>query len=207
MMAYDPFIEEMLISDHGVLPATLSDVLQQSDFVSMHAPARPEVHHMLTEKHFKQMKKTAIFVNTGRGPTVDEEALIKALQEKWIAGAALDVLEKEPPSHNNPLLHMDNVTLSPHNASASARFDEARKRRVGYELSLVLTGFWPMSCVNPQVLQNTKLKRWQPIGMGRGPIVRTSVFAWRTHSPLAGEGSSEIARAAAKRPPPAHRLT
>ena len=59
---------------------------------------------MLTEKHFKQMKKTAIFINTGRGPTVDEEALIKALQEKWIAGAALDVLEKEPPSHNNPLL-------------------------------------------------------------------------------------------------------
>ena len=169
MMAYDPFIEEMLISDHGVLPATLSEVLSQSDFVSMHAPARPEVHHMLTEKHFKQMKKTAIFVNTGRGPTVDEEALIKALQEKWIAGAALDVLEKEPPSHNNPLLHMENVTLSPHNASASARFDEARKRRVGNELSLVLTGFWPMSCVNPQVLQNTKLKRWQPIGMGRGP--------------------------------------
>jgi D-3-phosphoglycerate dehydrogenase len=100
---------------------------------------------------------------------VDEEALVKALQEKWIAGAALDVLEKEPPSHNNPLLSMENVTLSPHNASASARFDEARKRRVGSELSLVLTGFWPMSCVNPQVLQNTQLKRWQPIGMGRGP--------------------------------------
>src|SRR5436189_1878160 len=130
LMAYDPFIEEMLISDHGVLPATLSEVLSQSDFVSMHAPARPECHHLLTEKHFKQMKPTSIFINTGRGPTVDEEALIKALQEKWIAGAALDVLEKEPPSHNNPLLRMENVTLSPHNASASARFDEARKRRV-----------------------------------------------------------------------------
>jgi D-3-phosphoglycerate dehydrogenase len=86
LMAYDPFIEEMLISDHGVLPATLSEVLSQSDFLSMHAPARPECHHLLTEKHFKQMKPTAIFINTGRGPTVDEEALIKALQEKWIAG-------------------------------------------------------------------------------------------------------------------------
>src|SRR5215218_1901878 len=169
MMAYDPFLSEMLISDHGVLPATLSEVLSQSDFVSMHAPARPEVHHMLTEKHFKQMKKTAIFVNTGRGPTVDEEALIKALQEKWIAGAALDVLEKEPPSHNNPLLHMENVTLTAHVASASARFDEARKRRVGYELSLVLSGMWPVSCVNPSVLQNTALRRWQPVGMDRGP--------------------------------------
>jgi D-3-phosphoglycerate dehydrogenase / 2-oxoglutarate reductase len=158
MMAYDPFIQE-----------TLSEVLSQSDFVSMHAPARPEVHHMLGETHFKQMKKSAIFINTGRGATVDEEALIKALQEGWIAHAALDVLEKEPPSHNNPMLHLDNVTLTAHVASASARFDEARKRRVGYELSLVLQGMWPVSCVNPSVLQNTKLRRWQPVGMDRGP--------------------------------------
>jgi len=169
MMAFDPFIDETVISDHGVLPATLAEVLSQSDFVSMHAPARPEVYHMLGESHFRQMKPSAIFVNTGRGTTVDEEALIKALQEGWIAHAALDVLEKEPPSHNNPLLGMENVTLSPHNASASARFDEARKRRVGYELSLVLQGLWPMSCVNPTVLQTTSLRRWQPIGMDRGP--------------------------------------
>jgi D-3-phosphoglycerate dehydrogenase len=169
MIAYDPFVEEMLISEYGVQPATLSEVLSQSDFVSMHAPARPEVHHMLKEQHFRQMKPTAIFVNTGRGPTVDETALIKALQEGWIAHAALDVLETEPPSHNNPILRMENVTLTAHVASASARFDEARKRRVGHELALVLQGKWPMSCVNPAVLQNTKLQRWQPIGMGRGP--------------------------------------
>jgi D-3-phosphoglycerate dehydrogenase len=169
MIAYDPFIQETLISDHGVIPATLSEVLAQSDFLSMHAPARPEVHHMLGEKHFRQMKKSAIFVNTGRGATVDEEGLIKALQEGWIAHAALDVLEKEPPSHNNPLLSMENVTLTAHVASASARFDEARKRRVGYELSLVLSGMWPVSCVNPSVLQNTSLRRWQPVSMDRGP--------------------------------------
>jgi D-3-phosphoglycerate dehydrogenase / 2-oxoglutarate reductase len=169
MMAYDPFIQETLMSDHGVLPATLSEVLSQSDFLSMHAPARPEVHHMLGEQHFKQMKPSAIFINTGRGPTVNEEALIKALQEGWIAHAALDVLEKEPPSHNNPLLGMENVTLTAHVASASARFDEARKRRVGTELSLVLSGMWPVSCVNPSVLQTTSLRRWQPVGMDRGP--------------------------------------
>src|SRR6201995_468291 len=81
LMAYDPFIQETLMYDHGVMPATLSEVLSQSDFLSMHAPARPEVHHMLGEQHFKQMKKTAVFVNTGRGATVDEEALIKARQE------------------------------------------------------------------------------------------------------------------------------
>jgi D-3-phosphoglycerate dehydrogenase len=169
MIAYDPFVEEMLISEHGVQPATLSEVLSQSDFVSMHAPARPEVHHMLKEQHFRQMKPTAIFVNTGRGPTVEEAALLKALQEGWIAHAALDVLETEPPSHNNPILRMENVTLTAHVASASARFDEARKRRVGHELALVLAGKWPMSCVNPAVLQNTALRRWQPVGMGRGP--------------------------------------
>ncbi|MEN0076215.1 MAG: C-terminal binding protein, partial [Paracraurococcus sp.] len=92
MMAYDPFVEELQIAEYGVQPATLSEVLSQSDFVSMHAPARPEVHHMLKEQHFREMKPTAIFVNTGRGPTVDESALIKALQEGWIAHAALDVL-------------------------------------------------------------------------------------------------------------------
>jgi D-3-phosphoglycerate dehydrogenase len=64
---------------------------------------------------------------------------------------------------------MENVTLSAHTASASARFDEARKRRVGQELALVLSGKWPMSCVNPAVLQNTTLQRWQPIGIMRGP--------------------------------------
>src|SRR6478672_13724351 len=169
LMAYDPFIQETLMWDHGVIPSTLSEVLSQSDFVSMHAPARPEVHHMLGEKHFRQMKPSAVFINTGRGATVDEEALIKALQEGWIAHAALDVLEKEPPSHNNPMLGMDNVTLTAHVASASARFDEARKRRVGYELSLVLQGMWPVSCVNPSVLQTTKLRRWQPVSMDRGP--------------------------------------
>ena len=145
MIAYDPFIEELVMPDYGVIPATLEEVLSQSDFVSMHAPATPEAEGMLTEAHFRQMKRGAIFINTGRGPTVQEAGLIKALQEGWIAHAALDVLEVEPPGNNNPLLGMANVTLSPHNASASARFDPARKRHVGRELALVLSGRWPMS--------------------------------------------------------------
>ncbi len=169
MMAYDPFIEELVMPDYGVVPATLEEVLAQSDFISMHAPATPEAEGMLTEKHFRQMKRTAIFINTGRGPTVQEAGLIKALQEGWIAHAALDVLETEPPGNNNPILGMSNVTLSPHNASASARFDPARKRHVGRELALVLSGKWPMSCVNPSVLAGSSLRRWQPVSMERGP--------------------------------------
>jgi D-3-phosphoglycerate dehydrogenase len=169
MKAYDPFIQEIVLSDYGVEPASLSEVLQTSDFVSMHVPATPEAQGLLTEKHFRQMKKTALFINTGRGPTVDEPALIKALEEKWIAGAGLDVFQIEPPNQENPLLRMPHVILSPHNASASARFDPARKRRVGQELALVLSGRWPMSCVNPIVLPGSALKRWQPYSMDRGP--------------------------------------
>jgi D-3-phosphoglycerate dehydrogenase len=169
VIAYDPFIEELVMVEHGVLPVTLEEVLSQSDIVSMHAPARPEVEGMLGEEHFRQMKKTAIFINTGRGPTVQETALIKALDEKWIAYAGLDVLEQEPPGGNNPLLKMDNVILSAHTASASARFDPARKTHVGRELALLLEGKWPMSCVNPAVLMKSNLRRWQPISMERGP--------------------------------------
>ncbi|MEO8714758.1 MAG: C-terminal binding protein [Acetobacteraceae bacterium] len=169
LMAYDPYIEELIMPEYGVLPSTLEEVLAESDFVSMHAPATPEAEGMLTAKHFRQMKKTAIFVNTGRGPTVQEAGLIQALEEKWIAHAALDVLETEPPGGNNPLLKMDNVTLSAHNASASARFDPARKSHAGRELALVLSGRWPMSCVNPSVLMRSELRRWQPVSMERGP--------------------------------------
>jgi len=169
LMAYDPFIEELVMIEHDVLPATLEEVLRESDFVSMHAPATPEAEGMLKEKHFRMMKPSAIFVNVGRGPTVQEAGLIRALEEGWIAHAALDVLETEPPGHNNPLLKMNNVTLSAHVASASSRFDPARKRHVGRELALVLAGRWPMSCVNPSVLLRSDLRRWQPVSMERGP--------------------------------------
>ncbi|HJQ60273.1 MAG TPA: C-terminal binding protein [Vineibacter sp.] len=169
LLAYDPFVEELVMSEHGVLPCSLGEVLAQSDIISMHAPATVEAQRMLREEHFRAMKKTALFINTGRGPTVDESALIKALREGWIAAAGLDVLEVEPPGPDNPLLKMDNVILTAHVASASSRFDPARRRRVGLELAAVLTGRWPRSCVNPSVLEKSALKRWQPYSMERGP--------------------------------------
>ena len=169
MIAYDPFVDETVMPPYGVLPATFEEVLRTSDFITMHAPGTPEAAGMLTEAHFRMMKPNAVFINTGRGSTVQEQGLIKALSENWIAHAALDVLEQEPPGHNNPLLSMANVTLSPHNASASARFDPARKRRVGQELALAAQGRWPSACVNPSVLAKSSLRQWQPISMERGP--------------------------------------
>ena len=169
MLAWDPYIEELVITGHGVEPVGLTELLQRADIVSMHAPATPDAHHLMTEHHFRLMKPEAIFVNTGRGPTVDEPALVRALQEGWIAAAGLDVLEQEPPRADNPLLRMDNVILTPHVASASARMDPERRRRVGQEIALVLGGRWPRSCVNPAVLEKSRLVRWQPYSMERGP--------------------------------------
>jgi D-3-phosphoglycerate dehydrogenase len=169
MLAYDPYIEELVMSPYGVEPVSLPDLLRRSDIVSMHAPATPEAEHMLTDEHFRMMKPEALFINTGRGPTVDEPALIRALKEGWIAGAGLDVLEQEPVASDNPLLKMDNVILTAHVASASARFDPARLRRVGQEIALVLGGRWPRACVNPSVLEKSGLRRWQPYSMERGP--------------------------------------
>ncbi len=169
MLAFDPYIEELTITSYGVEPVSLDELMQRSDIVSMHAPSTSEVHHLLTERHFRMMKPTALFINNGRGPTVDEAALIKALREGWIAGAGLDVTEIEPPEPDNPLLQMENVILTPHVASASSRMSPEARRRVGQEISLVLSGRWPRTCVNPSVLNKTDLVRWQPYSMERGP--------------------------------------
>jgi D-3-phosphoglycerate dehydrogenase len=169
MLAFDPFIEELVMPPYGVIPSTLEEVLGRSDFISMHLPGSAAATHKLTDRHFALMKPTAVFINTGRGGTVDEPALIRALQEGRLAHAALDVLETEPPGHNNPLLSMSNVTLSAHVASASARSDDARRRHAARELLLVSQGRWPTSCVNPTVLEKTALTRWQPYSMERGP--------------------------------------
>jgi D-3-phosphoglycerate dehydrogenase / 2-oxoglutarate reductase len=169
IIAYDPYIEEIVMVERGVEPVSLSELLARADILSMHTPATESANRLIREEHFRQMKKTAIYVSTGRGPTTDEAALIKALDDGMIAGAGLDVLEQEPPGGNNPLLRMNNVILTAHVASATARFDPARRRRVGLELSLALSGKWPMSCVNPSVLAGGGLKRWQPVSMERGP--------------------------------------
>jgi len=116
-----------------------------------------ETWHLIGEEEFKQMKPTAYFINTARGSVVDEPALIKALQEKWIAGAGLDVFEKEPVDADNPLLEMDNVVVTPHSASYS---DDAFKRlrtSVGQEAARVLSGRWPKNVVNKTVKPKVNL--------------------------------------------------
>ncbi len=165
ILAHDPYLSELAMTKAGVEPVSLIELLQRSDIVSMHAPATRETHHMMSEEQFRLMSPQSIFVNTSRGDTVDEKALIRALDEKWISAAGLDVLEKEPPAPDNPILKMDNAILSPHVGSASARMEPERRRRVGREIAIVLTGRWPRACVNPSVLPNSDLVRWKPYSM------------------------------------------
>ena len=149
ILAHDPYIHELDILAHDVEPvADLSELLARSDFVSAHLPLSKETLHFVAEEHFKKMKSTAVFINTGRGNTVNEDALIKALQEGEIAFAGLDVFEQEPINTDNPLLEMENVILTPHSASASSRMPVEARRRAAREVLRVLKGGKPISPVN-----------------------------------------------------------
>lgn len=169
IIAYDPYVSELKMTEAGVEPVGLGELLERSDYVSVHAPLNEETKHLMNAERFAAMKPGAAFINTGRGPSVDEGALIDALKSGGIAFAALDVFEKEPPAPDNPLLKLPNVILTPHIASATARMMPETRRRLGRELATVLSGRWPRSCVNPDVLPRTPLERWQPYPMDRGP--------------------------------------
>ena len=169
VIAYDPYVSELKITGEGVEPVSFGELLERSDYLSIHPGLNEGTRGMLSTEQFSRMKNTAAVINCGRGPTIDEKALIKALQEGEIAAAGLDVLEQEPPAENNPLMDMANVILTPHAASATTRMRPETRRRVGREVALALSGKWPMSCVNPAVLPRVDLERWQPYPMERGP--------------------------------------
>ena len=169
VIAYDPYTSELKMTAEGVEPVPLKTLFERSDYVSMHPPFNEETERMMGAAEFRAMKSTAVLVNCGRGRTVDEPALIAALEAGEIAAAGLDVLELEPPEPGNPLLTMENVIVTPHVASATSRMRPESRRRAGREVALVLRGRWPMSCVNPAVLPRVALERWQPYPMERGP--------------------------------------
>ena len=169
VIAHDPYVSELTMSEAGVEPVGFTELLQRSDYLSVHAPLNDETRHRFDAAAFAQVKPTAVLINTARGSIVDESALIDALTGGRLAAAALDVLETEPVGQDNPLLRMDNVVLTPHVASATSRMRPETRRRVGREVALVLRNRWPRSCVNPTVLPKVPLERWQPYPMNRGP--------------------------------------
>ena len=100
-------------------PRDLDFVLKNSDFVSIHVPLTDETRNLIGERELRLMKKTAYLINVARGPVVNREALYKALKEKWIAGAALDVFWEEPPNPDDPLFKLDNIIVTPHVAGVT----------------------------------------------------------------------------------------
>jgi len=150
-IGYDPYLEKSVAEKHGITLVGLPELLKESDYVCLQTPLNQETHHMIGEKELKQMKPTAYLINTARGAVVDEAALIKALQEDWIAGAGLDVFEKEPIELDNPLLKMDNVVLTPHYAVHTTTAMKRLRLSVAQEAARVLTGKWPRHWVNKGV--------------------------------------------------------
>jgi glyoxylate reductase len=130
--------------------APLEELLAASDFVSLHAPLKPETVHLIGARELALMKSTAFLVNTARGPIVDEKALVAALAAKRIAGAALDVFEREP-EVEAALRAMPNVVLTPHLGSAVAETREALANAVVDNIAAVLSGERPPNCWNPEI--------------------------------------------------------
>lgn len=126
-------------------------LLKESDFVSLHIPLTQETHHFIGAKELTMMKRTAILINTARGPVVDEKALVKALREGRIAGAGLDVFEREPKIEQG-LLRLNNVVLAPHIGSGSLETRTKMALMAAENLVAGLTGKRPPHLVNPEVL-------------------------------------------------------
>jgi glyoxylate reductase len=133
----------------------LDRLLAESDFVSIHAPLKPETHHLIGARELALMKPTAFIVNTARGPIIDEEALVRALTDRRIAGAGLDVYEHEP-RVEAALLAMSNVVLTPHLGSAVAELREAMAHVVVDNIVAVVEGRQPPNCWNPEIYASHK---------------------------------------------------
>ncbi len=155
---YDPFVEPEVIEREGCRSVDLESLLSQSDFVSLHTPLLKETHHLMGEIQLRLMKPRSILINTCRGPVMDEKALIRALQEGWIAAAGLDVFEQEPLAPTSPLLGMDNVVLTPHVAGCSDLSQDSFWRLSVETLIRLAEGRWPEACVNPGVKPKWRLQ-------------------------------------------------
>ena len=131
---------------------SLDELLGEADFVSLHPQLMPETRHLMSDRQFSLMKPTAFVINTSRGPVIDEAALVRALKEKKIAGAGLDVYEHEP-KVSPELAQMPNVVLTPHLGSAVLELREGMANVVVDNTIALIEGRPPVSCFNPQVLK------------------------------------------------------
>jgi len=141
---------KQLEKELGAKKVELNLLFKKSDFISLHVPLIESTEHLISENELKSMKNTAILINTSRGPVVDEKALVKALKEKWIFGAGLDVYENEPKIHSG-LINLDNVVLQPHSASATVESRTKMAIMAAENMLMGLAGEKPPNCVNKDI--------------------------------------------------------
>lgn len=165
VVAYDPFIDERA----GVPLVTLADLLRQADFVTLHVPLTPITANMIGRRELALMRKDAFLINCARGKVVDEAALFEACKTGDIAGAALDVFEKEP-LIGSRLFELNNVVLTPHLGGTTHEAMKHSALEVAVQVKALLQGQYPPHIINPEVLSPDKpdltatLNRWEPFG-------------------------------------------
>jgi D-3-phosphoglycerate dehydrogenase / 2-oxoglutarate reductase len=153
VLASDPYIAKSRIVKKGARPVPLNVLLRRSDFISLHLPLSAKTRHIINAERLQKMKTGAYLVNTARGELIDERALQEALHRGWIAGAALDVMETEPPSPDHPLRAMENLILTPHCAWYTERSQNELRRKACAEVLRILRGGVPRNIVNRTVLR------------------------------------------------------
>lgn len=151
ILAYDPYVSQEHAGGLAQLVG-MDELLSRSDVVSLHVVITPETKGMIGERELSLMKRSAYLVNTSRGDAIQEQALIRALREGLIAGAALDVFEKEPPGVENPLLHMENVIATPHGVGWTPDVTESIIRAATGDCLRALKGEDPVYIKDPRVL-------------------------------------------------------
>jgi glyoxylate reductase len=159
ILYYDVVARPELEKELGAKRVDLDTLLRESDFVSVHVPLMKATYHLINAERLRLMKKTAYLINNSRGPVVDEKALYEALKEGRIAGAALDVFEKEPTPLDNPLLKLGNVVVAPHISSASHETRSKMAEMVAENLVAFFEGRTPPNLVNPEVMQVRSLTK------------------------------------------------
>jgi len=157
ILGYDPYVKPEDVRQYPVSLVDFDTLLRESDIISVHAPLTPETGHMFNEAAFRKMKPSAFFLNLARGPIHDQKALYRALKEGWIAGAGLDVLEKEPPDPDDPILTLDNVVYTPHYASYTEEAYHELRVKTAENAAAVLRGEFPKYLYNPEVRKNARI--------------------------------------------------
>ena len=152
VISYDPYVSREAGGKLGVKTVGLGLLLKCSDLVSIHTPLTDQTRKLIGETQLGQMKKTAYLINLSRGAVVDEGALYKALKDNWIAGAAVDVLEKEPPDIHNPLLELENIIVTPHIAWNTVEAKKRVRQGVRKEAMRIIKGEIPRNLVNRDAL-------------------------------------------------------